>query len=154
MSATAAKVRPFAELLLCLVGPAIWSAHFMVMYGAHTLVCAGAAAGQGMHERSFPAIAAAATGVALLVLVGFMAWCLALGRQESRAQGAADQARFARQVSIMLALLSMLGTIWVALPALLVAPCASWSTQLVRALSPIQRTCALQMSVSLERAFL
>jgi hypothetical protein len=128
MSATAPKTRPFAELLLCLVGPAVWTAHFMVMYGAHTLVCAAAAGDQGTHDRSFLPIAAAATGVALLVLAGFVVWCLALGRQESRAQSAPDQARFARQVSIMLALLSMLGTIWVALPALLVAPCASWST--------------------------
>jgi hypothetical protein len=127
MSTTAHKVRPFGDLLLCLMGPAVWTAHFMVMYGAHTLVCAGAG-GQGTHDRSFLALAAAVTAMALFVLVGFVVWCLVRGRRESRAQGAADQATFVRQISIMLALLSMLGTIWVALPALLVAPCASWST--------------------------
>jgi hypothetical protein len=125
MSPTAPKARPFADLLLCLVGPAVWTVHFVGMYGAHALMCAGA--GQGARAGLFLALAAAATAAALLGLVGFVTWCLASRGSGRRMQSAADETRFAREISIMLAVLSMLGAIWVALPALLVAPCASWS---------------------------
>ena len=125
MSAAAPKVRPLAELLLCLVGPAVWTTHFMVMYGANALICAGV--GQSTRAGLFPTIAAAATAFALLSLAGFVGWRLASGRCEGRMQAEVDQSMFAREISIVLAVLSMLGTAWVALPAMLLAPCASWS---------------------------
>jgi hypothetical protein len=124
MSPTAAlKARPFADLLLCLVGPAVWSVHFVVTYGAHALICAGAA--QGARAGWFLASAGVATAAALLGLGGLVTWCLAGRRWGGRMQPAADETRFARAISITLALLSMLGITWVALPALLVAPCAA-----------------------------
>ena len=126
MSAADPKVRSLAELLLCFVGPTVWTAHFMVMYGANALICAGA--GQSPRVGLFPAIAAATTAVALLGLAGFVGWRLTSSRAEGRMQAGADHSMFSREISIVLAALSMLGTAWVALPALLIAPCASWST--------------------------
>jgi hypothetical protein len=75
----------------------------------------------------FLPIAAAATAVAVLGLAGFVTWCLAFARADDRVAAAADQSTFWRAMSIGLALLSMLGIVWVALPAMLVAPCGSWS---------------------------
>jgi hypothetical protein len=123
MSTAAPKARSIADLLLCLVGPAVWTTHFMVMYGANALICAGTGASQG--AGLFRTMAAVATIVGLLGLAGFVAWCLSVHRSGLRAPTGDEQTKFAHQVSILLAALSMLGMAWVALPAMLLAPCDS-----------------------------
>jgi hypothetical protein len=117
MSDALPRARPIAELLYCLAGPAVWAAHFFVLYGAHALICArmGASAPGGL----WPFLAASATALALLGLAGIIALRVRFGaRRNGR-----SEARFSREVAIGLALLSMLGVVWGALPAALMAPC-------------------------------
>jgi hypothetical protein len=107
-------VRPLTDFLACLLGPAIWAAHFFVIYGAETVVCAGA---------SSPAIAmrwtvGAATAVALaIVAVPFV------GSARTRHAGEAEPRRFLNVLSGVLAAFSAAAIIGVAVSALRLPAC-------------------------------
>jgi hypothetical protein len=115
MSEAPPNVRPVAEALGWLAGPAVWAAHFVVMYGAHALICARVAA-NGVNL--WLAVAASATALALLALAGIIA--ARVRRSRARSNG---HAMFARDLTIALAALSMLGVLWVALPVAVMPPC-------------------------------
>ena len=117
MSEAPPRARPFAEMLYCLAGPSVWAAHFFVLYGAHALICARM--GTGAPSLLWPSLAASATALALLGLAGIIALRVRFGaRRNGR-----SEAMFSRKLAIGLALISMLGVLWGALPAALMAPC-------------------------------
>jgi hypothetical protein len=114
MSEASPNVRPIGGALLWLAGPAVWAAHFVVMYGAHALICAR----MGTSAISlWTVLAACATALALLALAGIIAVRV---RSRARSNG---ETTFARDLTVALAALSMLGVVWVALPAAVMPPC-------------------------------
>jgi hypothetical protein len=117
MSEAPPNARPVAELLAWLAGPAVWAVHFAVMYGAHALICARPGAGAA---NLWPAVAASATALALLALAGLIVVRMTRARSRARSNG---HTIFARDLTIALAAVSMLGVVWVALPAVVTAPC-------------------------------
>jgi hypothetical protein len=114
MSDARPNVRPIAEALFWLAGPVVWAAHFVVMYGAHALICARM---ETSAMNLWPTVAASATAPALLALAG-----LIVARARSRAPSN-GRTTFARDLTIALAALSLLGVLWVALPATVMPPC-------------------------------
>jgi hypothetical protein len=125
MSNSAGTVRPTSELLMSWVGPAIWAAHFFVMYGSEALICTRVA--PGVRDALFATVAISATALAVAGLVAFVVRRHAGTGSGARAGHGADDLAFSRWLSIGLALLSVLAVIWVALPALLAAPCQPYS---------------------------
>jgi hypothetical protein len=119
MSDVPRNARSITGLLRCLVGPAVWAGHFLVMYGAHALICARVAPDESGRVWLFSA--ATASTLALLVLAGLV-WRLVRARR----RGGLAQPTFPSDVSIALAVLSLIGVIWVALPAALMPPCAAF----------------------------
>jgi hypothetical protein len=117
-------VRPIGDLLVCCLGPAVWAAHLFVMYAAETLVCTGAWA--GARDLHFLLIAAGATAVALAMLLGLIVRRIGFAAAHRQAGLPVDaSSSFLHDASLMLALLAMLGVLWVALPAALVTGCPS-----------------------------
>ena len=118
MSQAPPNARPVAELMVWLAGPAVWAVHFAVMYGAHALICARLdATGPSL---LWPVVAASATALALLALAGLIVARVRRARSRARSNG---QTMFTRDLTIALAAVSMLGVVWVALPAVVTAPC-------------------------------
>jgi hypothetical protein len=70
MSATFKPVRPFGDFLRMLIAPAIWFAHFSLLYAAETLICIGPPADRGiaMGWTVILATAAALTGSVILAV--------------------------------------------------------------------------------------
>jgi hypothetical protein len=89
-------------LLSVLTGPLIWAAHFLVIYGANTILFT-----QGASGRSREFVIGAATLLALAVLA------IAL-RSKGRAQSGEDEhvPRFLRNLRRWLAGLAALGILW------------------------------------------
>lgn len=111
--------RPLGDLLGVFIPPALWFAHFGVLYGAEALVCTPPAAGRDVLIW----IGAIATVAALAAL----AWFAVLLRRRPSADRT-DQhtgAAFLRSAALLLALLAALGVAWTAFPLAVVAVCAS-----------------------------
>lgn len=123
MREVAPKTESIGELLLCFAGPMVWAGHFFIMYGAEALACTAVPA----HARNtiFLVIATATTAIALVTLVGFVVWDFARSRSSRQAGSGFDGSSFLRDTGTALAVLAMLGVLWVALPATLLTLCAS-----------------------------
>jgi len=119
MSATFKPVRPLGDFLRMLIAPAIWFAHFSLLYAAETLICIGppAARGATMGWAVFLATAAALTGLIILAARLIRAGKMATPKSE-------DGTAWLRRTSLLLTLLSALGVIWTTLPTAVLPACA------------------------------
>ena len=115
MTATIKPVRPFGDFLRMLIAPAIWFAHFSLVYAAEALICIGPPAGRGttMGWTVFLATAAALTGLIILA-----AGILRAGNTTNQ------ESTWFPRVSLLLTLLCVLGVIWTVLPTLVLPACA------------------------------
>ena len=119
MSAALKPVRPFGDFLRVLIAPAIWFAHFSVLYAAEALICLGPPVDRGaaMEWTVFLVTAAALAGLVILA-VGIL-------RTENAAPPTANQERaLLPHATLLLALLSVMGIIWTILPPLVLPACA------------------------------
>jgi hypothetical protein len=107
------RSRPLADFLTCLFGPAVWAAHFFVVYATEALACTPATAA----PRQAMLVITIATIVALAALAAFLAWQF---RGKPRAD---DESIFLRRISVGLALLAMLAVAWSGLPPALLPAC-------------------------------
>jgi hypothetical protein len=115
--------RSMGDLLVCFLGPTVWAAHFFLMYGAETLVCSRTVT--AAHNFDFSMVAIFATAIAVASLTGLIVRQTVRRAANRQPNVAFDPASsFLRETSIMLAVLAMLGVLWVALPAILVPGCA------------------------------
>ena len=111
------NVRPVSDLFAVFIPPALWFAHFAVLYGAEALLCTPPAATRG----AMIWIGALVTVAALAALAWF-----ALGLRRQPAPGRTDAhagAAFMRSVGLLLALLAALGVVWTAFPVAVLPVC-------------------------------
>jgi hypothetical protein len=102
-----------------LAGPAIWTAHFFLLYGGHSLLCAIApVASRGTAWM----LLASSASIGGLVMIGLLVVqeLRPMRRREREANGHA----FARAVLLGLASLSAVGLLWTMMAAAALAPCA------------------------------
>jgi hypothetical protein len=111
------RSRPISDFLQILAGPAIWFAHFTLLYGAEALICTPPFAPPSMMIW----ISVAATLAALGALGVFAAYTV---RRTAEAARSHSDAAFLRVGSLLLALLSAIAMIWVALPTAILPVCA------------------------------
>ncbi|MCW5622685.1 MAG: hypothetical protein KIS79_16370 [Burkholderiales bacterium] len=117
--------RFIAELINMVAGLLVWVGHFAVVYGIHAVSCA-----RGLHRHTLlgwevvPAVIAAATAAALLASAAVLGFALRDLRTMHGRGDFSDSQRFLTYTSASVASFSMLAIIWVALPALIIAPCA------------------------------
>jgi hypothetical protein len=109
---------PVGTVFYILIGPIVWAAHFSVLYFIQSMLCA-----HGTAERSVPIVIGAATLVAILPLAA-----APLLRHKTaglfRASGwGAESHAFHGRLMTGLAILSVAGVIWAAVPALLIDSC-------------------------------
>jgi hypothetical protein len=116
MTPDANKIRSLSPLLLCLLGPGIWAAHFFVMYASEVLVCTALNL-PSSQRHGLLIIALAATALASISLL----WIIASLRGWS---AFGDERAFLRNASVTLAVLSLIGVMWTALPAGLLSACS------------------------------
>lgn len=119
MSTAIKPVRPFRDFLRVLIAPAIWFAHFSVLYGAEALICIGPTADRGttLGWTVFLATAAASTGLITLVVRLLRSGKMAPRKSE-------DGTAWLRRTSLLLTLLSALGIVWTTLPTVVLSACA------------------------------
>jgi hypothetical protein len=102
-------------VLLTLAGPIIWALHFLVIYGAHTLMCV-----QGASERDARVVIGVATLIALAALA-LAAWRIgsveASGRQRGQTRG------FLRNIMFLLSVLSAFAVAWAGSTILFLSAC-------------------------------
>ncbi|EYD75284.1 hypothetical protein Rumeso_03195 [Rubellimicrobium mesophilum DSM 19309] len=115
-----------ASLVRITLGPVVWMAHFIVSYAATAVVCAKLSTDELVWLRM--GIAAAT-----LLALGTIAW---LGRRswrqwrhgnediwEDPAATSEDRHQFLGHAALLLAVISFIGVIYTALPALFAATC-------------------------------
>jgi hypothetical protein len=102
-----------------LAGPAIWTAHFFVLYGGHTLLCAIAPSASSSTAWMLLASSASIVG---LVLIGLLV--VQELRPMRRPEREANGYVFGRAVLLGLASLSAVGLVWTMMAAAALAPCA------------------------------
>jgi hypothetical protein len=112
-------VRPLGDFLQLFTGPVIWFAHFVTLYGAEALICTPGLASAGTMTWA----AGAATLAALAALGGF--GVMVMRRPAHDPAGSHSGATFLRSATLLLAMLSAIAVIWVALPAAVLPVCAS-----------------------------
>lgn len=95
------------------LAPAVFLAHFLAVYVLVSLACPA-----GLESAVRPGIVVV-TAAALTFYAGFAR------ASRRRRQGPGGTLVFLGSVNMLLCALSAVGTAWVALPALWVAPCAS-----------------------------
>lgn len=111
------RVQPLSALLQMLTAPVIWFAHFVVLYGTEALVCTPSLANPGAMTWI--------TIVATLAALGALgAFAVHLMRNPARTVPADGAATLLHVASLLLALLSALAVIWVALPTMILPVCA------------------------------
>jgi hypothetical protein len=113
------RVRPLGDFLQLFIGPAIWFGHFATLYAAEALICTPGLASAG----AMTWVAGAATLAALAALGGFGA--TVLRRPAHDPAGRHGGAAFLRSATLLLAMLSAIAVVWVALPVALLPVCAS-----------------------------
>ncbi len=97
-------------LIRLVLGPIVWAAHFAVVYGAHTALCA--IRPPGTAEASVAMAVGIATLAALLTL-------LLAGMTPGTA------VRFRRDVTLLLTVLSAIAVAWLGITVLIVPVCTS-----------------------------
>ncbi len=119
MSPASKQVRPLGDFLRVLIAPAIWFAHFSVLYAAEALTCLVKTQerGFGMGWTIALATAGALTGQIILIA--------RLLRSGTPVRPAPDDGMaWLRRTSLLLSLLSGLAIVWTTLPAVILPPCA------------------------------
>ncbi|WP_291865537.1 hypothetical protein [Bradyrhizobium sp.] len=112
-------VRPLGDFWRVLIAPAIWFAHFSVLYASEALICTGPPADRGTTMGWTVLLATAAASAGLVVLVA------GLLRSGNTAPPTSDPGgSWFRRASLLLALLSALGIIWTTLPTAVLPACA------------------------------
>jgi hypothetical protein len=117
------RIRSVGELWLYLGGPIVWAAHFSLLYGIEAVICSGF--GRSSLKSQFWLIALGLTAVALITLLCFIAWQLALRRRDYNATNKTDRSSFLRDMSIALVALAMIGVLWSTMPALVLPVCTT-----------------------------
>ena len=98
-------------------GPFTWITHFMVVYLVAETGCSGDGRGFELFDPPVPAATTlTATGLAVLVCVGFAVWSYRRWRAGGDAPGAADGTM--AFIGFLLALFSAVAVVFVGLPAL------------------------------------
>jgi hypothetical protein len=121
MSVVEAKRRSITVLLVWLFGPIVWTAHFFMMYGTAAALCMGLARDSAAGQSRL--IAVVLTVLAIALLLCFAAWQL-VGYRRNLSDGPVDAALlFMRTTAIALAILALIGVVWVAVPAMVLSPC-------------------------------
>ena len=113
-------VRPFTDLLRLFIGPAVWFAHFTVVYGAEALICTPPIGS----PRAMVWTGLAATAVALGALTIFSV-ALWHERVPEEAPHEHTGAAFLRSAPLLLAVLAMLAVIWTSLPIATLPACTA-----------------------------
>jgi hypothetical protein len=113
-------VRPFTDLLRLVTGPAVWFAHFTVVYGAEALICTPPIGS----PRAMVWTGLAATIAALAALIAF-AMMLWRERIPEEAPHEHTGAAFLRAAPLLLAVLAMLAVIWTSLPIAALSACTA-----------------------------
>ena len=117
MSAASRPVRPFGDFLRMLIAPAIWFAHFSLVYAAEALICMGSSAQRGTTMGWMVILVTAAALAGLVILaVGIL-------RAEKAARSNRESSLLPR-ATLLLTAISALGTIWTILPTLVLPACA------------------------------
>ena len=119
MSASIKPVRSVGDFLRVLIAPAIWFAHFSVLYAAEALICFGSPGDRGttMGWTVFLATVPALTGLVI--------FAVRILRAEDSALPMENQGRaLLPRATLLLTLLSVLGIIWTVLPTLVLPACA------------------------------
>lgn len=107
----------FADLLIALTGPLIWAAHFGLSYLTTILLCGGGAP----DDSGFRAANGLLSFAGAAALIGFSIWQVAaLARRRDACD---DDVQFLPLVGAALALLSLVGLAWNAMPGFLFAAC-------------------------------
>lgn len=104
-----------------LLAPAIWVAHFIVLYLLVSLVCAGGAADVMLFGYGIVPVGATLATVVALSLITATAWG---DVRRLRKPGDGDRTFIAR-VGVLLCALSALAVTWGAYPAFVLPACAS-----------------------------
>ncbi|MEX3314957.1 hypothetical protein [Sulfitobacter sp. PS-8MA] len=107
-------------------GPLIWALHFLACYGATALVCAKAAEAVPLLRLGIGL--GTLLALALIFWLGLQAWRqwdLRRDREwENDAGTSEDRHQFLGHAAFLLAGISFIGVLYVALPALLIESCA------------------------------
>jgi hypothetical protein len=120
MSAALKPVRPLGDFLRMLIAPAIWFAHFSLLYAADALICIGPPADRGTTMGWMVGLATAAALAGLIILVARL-----LRSKKIVTPRSDNGTAWLRRTSLLLALLSTLGIIWTTLPTAILPACAS-----------------------------
>jgi hypothetical protein len=113
------RARPLGDFLQLFTGPVVWFAHFVALYGAEALICTPGLAPAG----TMTWVAGVATLAALAVLCGFGVRMMRRPAHDSA--GSHSGATFLRRATLLLATLSAIAVVWVALPVAVLPVCAS-----------------------------
>ena len=113
MTTAAAKTRAIGDFGRCLIGPLIWAADLLVLYGLHAVVCAHVPTASTL-------VRPAAWAITALALAGLIAFWVAQWRKLPPRDGVG---RFQAVLTLWLAGLSGLGITWMLLIVIAVPAC-------------------------------
>ena len=116
------------SLWMILVAPTLWAAHFLLCYGATAVVCAGVADPAAPVESLRLGIAIVTLiAVLLILIVGWRAWrqwdYLDDQDYEHDLAYAEDRHEFLGHAAFLLAVVSLIGVVYQAMPALFIGSC-------------------------------
>ena len=115
----------FLSLWKITFAPAIWALHFVICYGATALICA-----KGGSVTALRLGIGIGTALSLICILwtGWLAWrqwdIISDREWENDAGTSEDRHQFLGHAAFLLAIISFIGVIYVALPALLIESCA------------------------------
>ncbi|MGH6768174.1 MAG: hypothetical protein ACRECO_04030 [Xanthobacteraceae bacterium] len=104
-----------------LFGPAVWAAHFFLLYGIAGFTCLPLDA---VRQGQIRLLALSLTVIALLVLVGFLAR-QSLGIRRPGDRLTESLTTFLARTANVLALLAILGVIWTVAGTMMIPACVS-----------------------------
>lgn len=113
-------VRPFGDLLRIFVGPGIWFAHFVALYGAEALICTPPTGSS--RAMVWTGVVATALALAALVIFALTLW---RERVPDEAPHEHTGAAFLLATPLLLTILSILAVIWTALPTAALSACTA-----------------------------
>jgi len=107
--------------------PLIWALHFVASYGATALVCAKGEAG-AVEALLLGVILGTLVALALILWLGVQAWRQWDPRRDHEWENdkgtSEDRHQFLSHAGFLLAMISFIGVVYVALPVLLIGSCA------------------------------
>lgn len=111
------------KLWIPVIAPVVWALHFQVCYALAALSCGRfASLGQGAHTEIAVVTAAAAVLIVMCFIRGWRRHGYeAMGANDD--DTAVDRQRFVAVTTMLLAGLSLMGTLFVGIAALVVEPC-------------------------------